>query len=386
MLIATGLETELGKIASSLMEIKSEDTPIQKKLARLAKQLTIGIIILSILILVLGSILMRNEPISELFIFSIGLAVAAVPEGLPAVLTLTLAIGITRMAKKRSLIRKLPAVEVLGSATIICTDKTGTLTKNEMTVEKLWVSDEIYDVSGTGYVREGEIIDSHTGNQVEIKKDDSIEKAIEVCTLANEAAIELKEDGENFDIFGDPTEVALLVLAEKSQRRFELTERNEIEYLFPFDSERKRMSIIVKNKETNNYRILAKGAIDILVELCTHKEINGQIKDLTKNEREKIVEISNQYSSKFAYRILALAYRNVSEDKAEKLILAKNSELVERDLVFLGFVAMLDPPRDQSRPAIESARTAGIKVMMITGDHMETAKAIGRSITLCRDM
>ncbi|NPD89016.1 MAG: HAD-IC family P-type ATPase [Asgard group archaeon] len=386
IVVATGLETELGKIASSLMEIKSEDTPIQKKLAKLAKQLTIGIIILSVLILVLGSILMRNESISDLFIFSIGLAVAAVPEGLPAVLTLTLAIGITRMAKKRSLIRKLPAVEVLGSATIICTDKTGTLTKNEMTVEKLWVSDEIYDISGTGYIRDGEIIDPHTGNQIELEREDNIAKAIEVCTLANEAAIELKEDGEYFEIFGDPTEASLLILAEKSKLREDIIENHEIKYLFPFDSNRKRMSVIIQNKETKNYRILAKGAIDILLDLCTHKEINNNIIELDDTEREKLLDLSSQYSSKFAYRILALTYKDLNNKEAEELILSKNSDLVERNLVFLGFVAMLDPPRDQSRPAIERARSAGIKVMMITGDHMETAKAIGKSITLCKDM
>ena len=213
IVVATGLETELGKIATSLMEIRSEDTPIKKKLAKLAKQLTIGIVILSALILILGAIFMRGIPFTELFIFAIGLAVAAVPEGLPAVLTLTLAIGITRMAKKRSLIRKLPAVEVLGSATVICTDKTGTLTKNEMTVSKLWINDHVYDITGSGYLNNGEILDVESGNPYETDLNRDVRKALEICTLANEAAIEESLINEGFEIFGDPTEVALLIMA-----------------------------------------------------------------------------------------------------------------------------------------------------------------------------
>ena len=385
IVVATGLETELGKIASSLMEIEQDDTPIQKKLARLAKQLTIAIAILSVIILLVGIFLMKDTSISETIIFAIGLAVAAVPEGLPVVLTLTMAIGITRMARKRSLIRKLPAVEVLGSATIICSDKTGTLTKNEMTAKNIWTLESVYNVTGTGYTSEGEILYGESANHADVKNDSALLKSMEICTLANEASITPKEDDLSFDIFGDPTEVSLLILAEKSGLKKEIEENWARQYLFPFDSERKRMSVIASNKKTGQDQLLVKGATDVLLNLCDTKYIEGMIHPLELKEKQEIIKISNSYSSNYAYRILGLAMRNLDSDTSTKLILSGFQEDAEKNLTFVGFVTMIDPPRDQSKPSIERARQAGIKVTMITGDHMTTARSIGRSITLCKD-
>ncbi len=385
IVVSTGLGTELGKIASSLMDIEQDDTPIQKKLAKLAKQITIGIAILSIVILLVGIFLMKGTSISETIIFAIGLAVAAVPEGLPVVLTLTMAIGITRMARKRALLRNLPAVEVLGSATIICSDKTGTLTKNEMTVKNVWTLDNVYNVTGTGYTSEGEILYGESADHVDLQKDTSLIKSLEICSLANEASITPREDDLAFEIFGDPTEVSLLILTEKSGKRNDIIDNWARQYLFPFDSERKRMSVIVANKKTAQDQLMVKGATDVLLDLCETKYVNGQIHPLNDVEKQEIIEISNSYSEHYAYRIIGLAFRDLESEVSTKLILSGFQEDAEKDLTFVGFAAMIDPPRDQSRPSIDRARQAGIKVTMITGDHMTTARAIGRSINLCKD-
>ncbi|MCE7741924.1 MAG: HAD-IC family P-type ATPase [Candidatus Heimdallarchaeota archaeon] len=386
IVVATGLETELGKIATSLMDIKSDDTPLQKKLAKLAKQLTIGVVILSAIILLLGFLLMDPEKPSDVVIFAIGLAVAAVPEGLPVVLTLTMAVGVTRMAKKRSLIRNLPAVEVLGSSTVICTDKTGTLTKNEMTVKAIWTMDHPYDVTGTGYSDNGDIICTDSAEIKDANDDPILLKTLEVCTLANEASISIKDDTPDFDIFGDPTEVALLILAEKSHLRGEIISSWARQYLFPFDSERKMMSVLVQNKETAENALMIKGATDLLLDLCESKYTHEGIQPMTAEDKERVLTVSNSYSANYAYRILGIAFRHLDQEEATKIILTGFSGEAEKDLTFVGFVAMIDPPRDQSKPSIDKARAAGINVIMITGDHMETAKAIGRSIALCAGM
>ncbi|MFW9994045.1 MAG: cation-translocating P-type ATPase [Candidatus Odinarchaeota archaeon] len=382
IVVNTGIETELGKIASSLAEIRADETPLQAKLARLAKQLTAGVVFLSIVIFVIGLLFLRTSP-TELFIFSIGLAVAAVPEGLPAVLTLSLAIGITRMARKNALIRKLPAVEVLGSATVICTDKTGTLTKNEMTVKLLWTSDCLYNFTGTGYANNGEVVNARTGHLAVLSTDKCLELALETCVLANEASIEFQEPKKPFKVFGDPTEIALLVAGAKAGITAEnLEEQWHKEIIFPFDSERKRMSTIYKDKETGECRVFVKGASDILLDLCTNKWIKDGVKPLTEQDKEIIRGTAESYSTNYAYRILGLAYREASSEAASKICLTESYEHAERNLTFIGLIAMIDPPREQSAPSIEQAREAGINVIMITGDHVATAKAIGRSINL----
>ncbi|TFG16173.1 MAG: cation-translocating P-type ATPase [Promethearchaeota archaeon] len=380
---STGLETELGKIATSLSEIKREDTPIQKKLKLLAKQLTIFIVILAAIIFIIQIIIIGPEEFTELFIFAIGLAVAAVPEGLPAVMTLSLAIGVTRMARQKALIRKLPAVEVLGSSTVISTDKTGTLTKNEMTVTLVWTLNYQYNVSGTGYTNVGNIVKASTGKEIEPDYSPELESLIEIGTLANEASIEYQGEGKPFKTFGDPTEIALLILTEKSTVIDMIKNKWDVEYLFPFDSSRKRMSVIVKNQESDNYQIMVKGALDILLDLCNYYLENGKKNVLTPEKKQKIIEVSERFSASFAYRILGFAMRDITNDKAKELLREKNSKLVENDLTFVGFVGMIDPPRETSRPAVMKAKEAGMRVIMITGDHMETAKAIGRDIGIC---
>jgi len=383
LVISTGLNTELGKIATSLSEIEREDTPIQKKLKLLAKQLTVFIIIIAASIFLVQIFVVGLEQFSELFIFAIGLAVAAVPEGLPAVMTLSLAIGITRMARKNALIRKLPVVEVLGSSTVISTDKTGTLTKNEMTVQLVWTINHQYSVTGIGYTNIGNIMKVETAKQIAPDYKPELESLIEIGTLVTEASIEFQGEGRPYKTFGDPTEIALLILAEKGQKVDVITNNWDIEYIFPFDSDRKRMSAIVKNKNTGHYQIMVKGALDIMINLCTSYLEDGKSIELPQERKEKILKISDRFSANFAYRILGFALKDITSEEAEKLIELKKSQLVEENLTFVGFVGMIDPPRETSQPAVLKAKEAGIKVKMITGDHMETAKAIGKEIGIC---
>lgn len=383
LVISTGLNTELGKIASSLAGIKTEDTPIQKKLKILAKQLTIFIIIIVAGIFLIQILFIGLEDFTELFIFAIGLAVAAIPEGLPAVMTLSLAIGVTRMARQKALIRKLPAVEVLGSTTIICTDKTGTLTKNEMTVTLIWTLDHQYNVTGTGYSNYGQIMKANNAKQVESEYTIELESLIEIGTLANEASVDYQGEGQPYKVFGDPTEIALLILAEKAQTVESIKNNWDIEYLFPFNSKRKRMSVISKNNKTGDYRIMVKGALDIMLDLCDSYMEAGQKKSLTPEIKDKFNKISERFSANFALRILGFASREINPEESNKLIEEKKSQFVEDNLTFVGFVGMIDPPRESSKPAVMKAKKAGIRVIMITGDHMETARAVGTEIGIC---
>jgi len=381
IVVNTGSLTELGKIATSILEIKREETPIQRRLKKLALQLTIIIGVLSVVVFLIGLISLGWEQWTYLLVFTIGLAVAAVPEGLPAVLTLALAIGVTRMARKNALIRKLPAVEVLGSATVICTDKTGTLTLNEQTVKLVWMPDSKYNVTGNGYFRNGSIIAKSTAQKQE-PDSYALRRSIEIVTLANEASIEFQGENKPYKIFGDPTEIALLILAEKGQTIEEVQKQWSVEYLFPFDSDRKRMSVIAKNRNTNQYMIMVKGATDILIDLCNHQLVGMERTNLSKEDKKQIIETVENYSANYAYRILGTAYREIDAQLAEKLILSENYELVEKELTFVGFIGMIDPPRKETRQAILQAKKAGLRVIMITGDHVETAKAVGNEISL----
>ncbi|MFW9952626.1 MAG: HAD-IC family P-type ATPase, partial [Candidatus Thorarchaeota archaeon] len=280
----------------------------------------------------------------------------------------------------------LPAVEVLGSATVICTDKTGTLTKNEMTITLIWTINQQYSVTGIGYSKIGQIIKVTTAKQVDPENIPELEALIEIGTLTNESSIEFQGEEKPYKTFGDPTEIALLILAEKGQTIEKISKKWDIEYLFPFDSNRKRMSIIAKNKNTGEYQIMVKGALDIMLERCENYLEEGVRKPLNNEIIEKILKVSERFSANFAYRILGLALRNINSQEAEKLLEMKNNKLIEDKLTFVGFVGMIDPPRESSRPAILRAREAGIRVIMITGDHMETARAIGREIGLCGSM
>lgn len=329
----TGMNTAVGKIAGMIIEEESPETPIQKKLGQVGKILGLVCLAICAIIFLIG-IIKKIEPI-EMFLTSVGLAVAAIPEGLPAIVTIVLSIGVTKMAKKNSIIRKLPAVETLGSSTVICSDKTGTLTQNKMTV-------------------------------VEIKANDK-EKAIELATLCTDCEI----TGDNSpEVSGEPTEKAIVEKAlewRKNKKSLEeiMPRVNEI----PFDSTRKMMTTI--HKLGNHYRIITKGAPDVLLERCNQAEENTNTTWKTQIQRQNL-EMANQ-----ALRVIAIAYKDVPT-----LPLTIDSDHLENGLQFVGLIGMIDPPREGVKEAVRTCKKAGIKTVMITGDHLETAKAIARELNI----
>ncbi len=375
---STGMHTELGKIAHLLSDTKKETTILQKKIDRFGKHIGYGVIAISVIIFVIG--LARENLLSLLFtgnyseflissrhwlLTALALAVAAVPEGLPAVVTISLAMGVKRMLKKRTLIRRLYSVETLGETNVICCDKTGTLTKNEMTVRNLFVNNQDYTVSGDGYSTNGVI--SLYGKQFN-KKDNFI---LEVGALCNNA--ELNLSSKESSITGDPTEAALLVSAMKAGLNYrELRENFTKVDELPFDSERKMMSTV--HKSSKGYVLYSKGAPERILARCNHILINGRVVALKEEERKKILEQNKQYA-KQALRVLAFAYKNVKTEK-------KNNE---KDLIFVGLQGMIDPPKKEIKEYITNSRNAGIRVIMITGDNLYTAIAVAKEIGLTGD-
>lgn len=341
---ATGANTEIGKIAE-FIQSEEESTPLEKKLEQLSVHIGYTVAFVSAVIFIAG--LLRGEEIFNLFLTTVSLSVAAIPEGLPIVVTITSALGIQRMAKKNALIRKLPSVETLGSTTVICTDKTGTLTTNQMTVKKLYVNREILEVSGEGYSSEGSFS----------KNPKDFELLLKAGALCNDASISGK-------IFGDPTEIALLVSAAKAGITKEKLERESPRTKeIPFTSERKYMVTIHGNTA------YAKGAVDPMLNICDRALINGKVINLTKEEKDEI-QSANEKLAGEALRILGLAYKPFSGEYAEK------------GFIFLGLQGMIDPPRKEVRGEIEKCKNAGIKVIMITGDHPSTAAAIAKQLGL----
>jgi len=330
----TGKKTELGQIAKSLEEIEPEPTPLQKRLIELGKWITIATIIIVILLIPLG--LLRNMPFFDLVLTSISLAVAAIPEGLPAVVTITLALGIRRLIRRKALIRKLKSVETLGSVTTICSDKTGTLTKNEMTVTEIYANNKDYTVSGKGYEPKGSFLINHR-----ITNPNQLKKLLTIATSCNNASLTT----------GDPTEKALKVLAAKDKIN-SIKRINEI----PFTPEAKFMSITDKN----NTQYL-KGAVEVILKKCKYIEINNIRKKLTEKDKEIILAKNHEFASR-ALRVLAFAYGK------------------ENSLTFIGLTGMIDPARKEVKSAIHSCKQAGIRVIMLTGDHQVTAEAIAREI------
>jgi len=360
VVVKTGHQTEIGKIAD-MIQVPSEQTPLQKKLSQLSGQLTYIIFAIVMMIFIVG--LTRHLPFYEIFLISVALAVAAIPEGLPIVVTVTAAIGLQRMIKRNALIRKLPAVETLGCVTVICTDKTGTLTCNEMTVRKLYVDGTVIDVTGEGYSSEGDfLIDGKPVTKKDIIEIESAELLFRVGALCNDSA--MKEDKK----FGDPTEIALIVSAAKSGlNKFELEKIHPRLDEIPFDSERKMMTTV---HEVDHIKYAyVKGAPDIVLKSCNRIFIDGRVERLTEAERKKILKANDDFSSQ-ALRVLAFAYKPVK------------GKVDETDLIFVGLQAMMDPPRKEIADAVKKCEQAGIKVVMITGDHKATASAIGKSLGL----
>ncbi|MEG0296633.1 MAG: calcium-translocating P-type ATPase, PMCA-type [Clostridium sp.] len=341
----TGMDTEVGKIATMLDNETNDSTPLQKKLAQLGKVLGIAAVGISILMLAVS--MFQGRDFFEMFMTSISLAVAAIPEGLPAIVAIVLALGVQRMIKENAIIRKLPAVETLGAVNIICSDKTGTLTLNQMTVKKIYVNDTILNLD------ESDLANNET------------KLLIEGMVLNNDAT------STEASKTGDPTEIALIDAGIKFNIfRDELNTAHPRVNELPFDSDRKLMSTV--NKYNDKFYVFTKGAIDSIFKVCNKILINGNVEDLTDEMQAKILTASNVMSDD-ALRVLTLAYKEIDNESIE-------IDHLEKDLTFVGFVGMIDPPRDEVKPSIVEALKAGITPVMITGDHKNTAFAIGREL------
>lgn len=363
----TGLNTELGKIASLLSEHKEEQTPLQIRLAGLGRRLVFLCLGIVAIVFILG--IVQGNSFLNILLIATSLAVAAVPEGLPAIVTIALAIGVRKMAKHKALIRHLPSVETLGCASVICTDKTGTLTKNEMSVRKIWVNQEQIDVSGVGYTPVGDFaLRSQTLSLIDFPE---LKRLLETGILCNSANLTHTEQG--WQITGDPTEGALIVAAEKGGiKKKELETVNPLLGEIPFDSERKRMSVL---RQTSGGNILfVKGAPDLVLDRCqTILLRNGKV-PLTSLLKQEILNSNHDFAAQ-ALRVLAMAYRDIESDKSIE-------ESMENNLTFVGLVAMMDPPREEVKQAVQTCIKAGILPVMITGDHKDTAEAVAKELGL----
>ncbi|MCP2597037.1 calcium-translocating P-type ATPase, SERCA-type, partial [Candidatus Aminicenantes bacterium AC-335-G13] len=373
IVVRTGMDTELGKIAEMVQEVEEKLTPLQITLKEFSKWLgivTIGICFVIFLIGISRQFITTGNLsvtyLNMIFLAAVSLAVAAIPEGLPAIVTITLALGVQRMAKRNALIRQLPAVETLGCTNIICTDKTGTLTKNEMTVKKLFVDNKIIEVTGEGYKPEGKIVFKEN----EINKKD-LQLLLKIGALCNNAGLIYEKI---WKIIGDPTEGALIVSAlkfgiDKKVLEKELPRIEEI----PFEPERKLMTTIHKCNE----KIIAfvKGAPDIILEKCMYIQINGKIRKITEGDKEIILKANQEMANK-ALRVLGFAYKEIKEDRKLE---EKN---IEKDLIFVGLQGMLDPLREEAKDAIKKCKLAGIRTVIITGDHKFTAMAVAKELGL----
>ncbi len=356
VVVATGMATEVGKIAGHLARTESSETPLQRKLTEMSKILSIGVLLVSVIIFVVG-LLQKRDPL-EMFLTAVSLAVAAIPEGLPAVVTIVLALGVQRMAKRNAIIRKLSAVETLGSTQIICSDKTGTLTQNKMTVKEVFV-------------------DGRTEKAEDLKKEGKNAQAfLSAMVLCNDAKLSRKEGVTS--LMGDPTETALVDYAFKKDQ-----EKNHLDRAFPrvgeipFDSDRKLMTTI--NQVEGGFRLVTKGAPDVLLARCTSVLLNGDIRPLTQEHQEAILSANKGMAHK-ALRVLAVA-----EKKLEALPSDLSPESNERELSFLGLVGMMDPPRPEARDAVTVCKEAGIRPIMITGDHRDTAAAIAKELGIIQN-
>lgn len=389
IVVAIGMQTEIGKIAGMIQEAPEKQTNLQKDLNKLSKWLW-AVILLICAIVFVSDVFFVGEPIQEAFLVAIALSVAAIPEWLPAVVTISLWLWVKRLVKKNALMRKLWSVETLWSVNIICTDKTWTLTKNEMTVKHIFVDNKIFDLDGVGYQDFGKK-DFLSKNKENIN---SLEQILKIWVLCNNSGI----DWDN--IVWDPTEVALFVSAIKWWLiRKDLEEQYKLLDEIPFDSERKLMttiysenksSLILLNKGDRNVYLFSKWAPEILIEKCTHILLNGEVKILSKKDKDKMLEQNKKFAES-ALRVLGFAYKIVQSveckmksadwivrDNSELLTI--NSEHLEEWLVFVGLQAMIDPPRVEVRESIKTCRTAWIRVVMITGDNILTARAIAEEL------
>ncbi|MCE9607880.1 MAG: HAD-IC family P-type ATPase, partial [Planctomycetia bacterium] len=363
VVVATGPTTELGKIAGMLAREEREPTPLQRRMTDLGRILVV--VCLVIVALIAGLLLWRGLPLEEVLLPAVSLAVAAVPEGLPAVVTVALALGLQRLVRRNALVRKLPSVETLGSVTVICSDKTGTLTRNEMTVRELAVGDRRYEFSGTGYGPEGKIATKEDTVGAALDDDSDLAWALSIGRYCNNAQLVRNDETGHWSVVGDPTEGALIVAAMKGGPTTKV--RNlRLEHEIPFDSSRKIMSTIHR-REDGTRVMFVKGAPEAVLRSCTNVRIQGSDRPLTDDLRASILRHNAEMAGR-ALRVLGLAYRN--EPPAPK------KDAPESELTFVALVGMIDPPREEVRAAVERCREAGIQPVMITGDHPATARAI----------
>ena len=360
LVVATGMQTEVGQIARLLESASSGETPLQRKLDQVARRLLWACLAIVLLVFALGWL--RGSPLLDLFLGGVSLAVAAVPEGLPAVVTVALALGVQRMVRRHALVRRIPSVETLGSTQVICTDKTGTLTVGAMTVRRLLTPEGVYRVTGEGYAPEGTIL-GESGEPAPAR----VRELLRAAAGCNDAEL-LVRDGKP-GIAGDPTEAALLVAAAKAGIRRELLEAEEPRLrTLPFDSDRKRMSV-VRRREGAAWAYV-KGAPEVVLERCTRFRTTSGSQPFDDATRARFRQAVALLAAE-ALRVLALAERRLPSEGEED---------VERDLVFLGLAGLQDPPRPEAREAVAKCRRAGIRSVMITGDHPATARAIGAEL------
>jgi Ca2+-transporting ATPase len=391
VVIATGMQTQMGLIAGMLKEAPIETTPLQKELARVGRLL--GIIVVVIAVVMIATIILVEDvrgfsAIFDVLILGVALAVAAVPEGLPAVVTAVLSLGVQRMAKRNAIVRHLAAVETLGSANVIASDKTGTLTKNEMTVRAVVTASGRVSLSGTGYAPVGEVSQDRGGAIADDKQGvidgalrTELERALAVADRANNAVLQEREG--RWTVQGDPTEGALVVAARKAGLETETLEaRFERVGEVPFSSERKLMTTVHTDAERQErLLVFTKGAPDVLLARCSHELMGEETRPLSDDRREEILK-NNEELAREALRTLGVAFRSLPADAFES---DEVDERVEQDLVFAGLIGMIDPPRAEAREAVARAKTAGIRPMMITGDHPVTAAVIAAELGITSD-
>ena len=378
IVVAIGMDTELGHIAGLLQRSAPERTPLQRRLAELGKVLVFVCLVIVVVIFLLQ--LARGGELLEMLLISVSLAVAAVPEGLPAVVTLTLALGLQRMVKRNALVRKLPSVETLGSVTVICSDKTGTLTRNEMTVREIVAGGERFQVTGGGYAPHGEFLkcrdsESSPAEPVNPRDESDLIQALTTAARCNNATVSPRgDDADSWQVIGDPTEGALVVAALKAG--IEARDREQhVLYEIPFDSDRKTMSVVLR--ESNGTRVMhSKGAPEVILAKCIAERRGGQVEPLTDDRRSQLLRSNSEMAGR-ALRVLGLAYRDHSA--------TQGTGYDETDLIFAGLVGMIDPPREEVKEAVRRCRGAGIRPVMITGDHPETALAIARELHIAGD-
>ncbi|MFF2015985.1 calcium-translocating P-type ATPase, SERCA-type [Paenibacillus sp. NPDC058177] len=389
IVVRTGMDTEMGKIADLIQNTDAQETPLQHRLEQLGKILIYVALGLTIVVVLAG--IMHGQPATAMFLAGVSLAVAAIPEGLPAIVTIALALGVQRMIKRKAIVRKLPSVETLGCASVICSDKTGTLTQNKMTVTQVWSGGRSLEVTGEGYSPTGQILQK--GRAVELKNDQSLRRLLQVSALCNNAEIvetfpedqgkrkkgkdsdgDKEQQGQAvWELKGDPTEGALVALSAKmglTPQFLAGTYTREKE--FPFDSERKLMSVVVEHP--GGRMVCTKGAPDVLLSRCSYLLWEGAVVPCTPTLRQKVMD-ANEAMASGALRVLAMAYRDLRANE----VVGEDKE-AESQLIFVGLAGMIDPPRREVRDAISVTRRAGIKTVMITGDHGTTAEAIAHQL------